>query len=228
MVALFVILTIVAFLVVDAVLLWVRRHRASVRAELGQQSPSLAEILPEPELPGGVFLMPSHLWAALASTGLLRIGFDPLIRAAMGEPDWVDVPATGTEVRRGQPLFSARWGARSVLFVSPAEGTVQGGRMGDGNESEDGWVLTLLPRQASADLAAMPMAEQAAMWFSQEWARLRDFVRGQSLQAVPAVALPDGGQPRPGWMQFEPDPTWDRFVEQFLREGGTDSGRPAR
>jgi hypothetical protein len=219
MVALFVILTIVAFLLLDAIVLWVRRRKAASSAVSELPQNALNEILPEPALPGGVFLAPTHLWVGLVSTGLARIGFDPLIRSVLGQPDWVDVPAAGTIIRKGQPLFSARWGNRSILFASPVEGTVQTGQAAEG-QSEDGWVITLVPARAASDLSALPMAEKAKQWFSAEWARLRDFVQAQSLQAAPVPLMPDGGQPRNGWMKFEPDPTWDHFVQSFLQEKG--------
>jgi hypothetical protein len=219
MVALFVILTIVAFLILDAIVLWVRRRKAATSAASELPATALNEILPEPALPGGVFLAPTHLWVGLAPTGLARVGFDPLIRTVLGQPDWVDVPAAGSVIGKGQPLFSARWGNRSILFASPLEGTVQGGRTPQGN-GDDGFVISLAPKQASADLQSLPMAEKARHWFSSEWARLRDFVQAQSLQAAPVPLMPDGGQPREGWMKFEPDPTWDHFVQAFLQEKG--------
>jgi len=34
---------------------------------------------------------------------------------------------------------------------------------------------------------------------------------------APAMALPDGGSPAPGWLRHEPDATWNSFVEEFLK-----------
>jgi hypothetical protein len=218
MVALFVVVTIVAFLLADAVVLWVRRRRAFEPA--GEAVP-LRELLPEPDLPGGVFLSPNHLWVGLLPAGQARIGFDPLVLAAMGNPDRVDGPRPGAQVKRGDPLFSAHWGTRSVLFASPMDGTVQSACPPAGILDEEGWVVTVEPAHAGTDLGLLPLAEGARQWFAQEWGRLRDFVAAQSLQAVPAMSLPDGGSPAPGWLKLEPDGVWDRFVESFLvqREG---------
>jgi glycine cleavage system H lipoate-binding protein len=220
MVALFVLLTIVVFLLLDGIVLWARRHRGAESAAAVVRNP-LEELLPEPEVPGGVFLSPSHLWVGLQSSGAARIGLDPLLRAALGPPDRVDVPPAGTRVRRGEPLFSARWGTRSILFHSPAEGMVQSPPPAAADEVEEGWVLNLQPAHANNDLKQLPLAEEARQWFSQEWARLRDFAAARSLQASPTMVLPDGGAPAPGWLALEPDDTWDRFVESFL---GRDSG----
>ncbi len=162
-------------------------------------------------------LTPAHLWVSLMPSGQARVGLDPLVRAAMGEPDTIDAPVSGTRVRKGQALFSARWGGRSVMFPSPVEGTVQAACPTDGGLDNDAWVLTLQPEHAKSDLDTLPLAEEAVRWFAGEWERLRAFVAGGGLQAVPAMAMPDGGKPAPGWMKLEPDETWDRFVDTFLR-----------
>ena len=218
MVALFVLLTIVAFLLADAVVLWVHRRRAVEPLASPVAHHLLADLLPEPELPGGVFLSPSHLWVGLQASGDVRIGLDPLVRATLGAPDRVDLPAIGSTVHKGGPLFSARWGTRSVLFHSPADGQVLQGVPATAVFSEDSYVLSLQPAHAQRDLKTLPLAEDARRWFSEEWSRFRDFVAARSLQASPVMALPDGGKPAPGWLQSEPDETWDHFVESFLNQ----------
>jgi hypothetical protein len=213
MVALFVILTIIAFLLADAVVLWVRKHREAATAV--EASQPWRDILPEPALPGGVFLSPAHLWVGLVPSGQARIGLDPLVLAAMGRPDRIDGPVPGVRVRKGEPLFSAHWGSRSILFRAPIEGIVQAGALAGDPE---GAVLTMEPAHAASDLKALPLAETARQWFSQEWARLRDFVAAQTIEAAPAMAMPDGGTPASGWLKQESDATWDRFVASFLTE----------
>ncbi len=223
MVALFVVLVIVLFLVVDGVVLLAKRRRLEALAPVVAAHPiaelaahPIAELLPEPPLPGGVFLAPSHLWISLLAAGQARIGLDPLVRAAMGEPDRLEAPADGARVRKGDVLFAASWGGRSVAFRSPLEGTIQSTCAAGGKVEDDGWVMTLQPDRANRDLGLLPMAEEARRWFSQEWARLRDFVASQGLQAVPAGAYPDGGRPVNGWLRHEPETAWDQFVESFL------------
>jgi glycine cleavage system H protein len=212
MVAIFVVLTIVAFLAADAIVLAVRRRRAESREPAAPANP-LAELLPEPDFPSGVFAAPSHLWIGLLPTGEARLGLDALVRSALGAPDSIDAPVAGTRVRKGEPLFVARWGARSVTFRAPLDGTVLAA--GSAGEGINGWIVRLSPTHAWADLSALPMAEEARRWFSREWARLREFVGAHAMPS-PAMALPDGGAPEPGWMRREPDPTWDGFVEAFL------------
>ena len=213
MVALFVILTIVAFLLADAILLAVRKRRATAPSVV-EDLHGMRELLPEPSVPGGVFLSPSHLWVGLVPAGLARIGFDPLVLAALGNPDRIDGPLPGTRVRKGQPLFTARWGSRTVLFHFPA-GRDRCPFRRPARRRVVG--SSVEPVQARQDLGALPMAEEARRWFSQEWARLRDFVAAQSSRPAPAMALPDGGKPVAGWMRHEPDPVWDGFVESFLK-----------
>ena len=212
MVALFVILTIVAFLVADGLVQWASRRKATASAPAMSPASLLAEILPEPEMPGGVFLTPSHLMVGLIPSGQARIALDALVRSAFGEPDVTETPVFGTRVRKGQPLFTARWGSRTVVFHSPLDGTV----VPPVGDEANGWLLSIDPVQPRQDLGALPMAEDARRWFSQEWARLRDFVAAEAMPA-PAMALPDGGKPAAGWMRHEPDKVWDGFVDSFLK-----------
>jgi hypothetical protein len=212
MVALFVILTIVAFLVVDGIVRRASRRKAVASASILTSVNLLAEILPEPEVPGGVFLTPSHLMVGLIPSGQARIALDAMVRSAFGEPDVVETPVSGTRVRKGQPLFAARWGGRTVVFHSPLDGTV----VPPVGDEANGWLLSIDPVQARQDLGSLPMAEDARRWFSQEWARLRDFVAAEAMPA-PAMALPDGGKPVAGWMRQEPDKVWDDFVNSFLK-----------
>jgi hypothetical protein len=214
MVALFVILTIVAFLVADGIVQWVGRRRAAHAAATPATTGLLAEILPEPSLPGGVFLTPSHLMVGVVPSGQARIALDALVRAAFGEPDAIEAPVHGTRVRKAQPLFTARWGQRTVVFHSPLDGTV----VPTSGEEPDGWILSVEPAQARRDLGSLPMAEDARRWFSQEWSRLREFVAASAGPSpAAAMALPDGGKPVVGWMRHESDRIWDGFVESFLK-----------
>lgn len=213
MVALFVVLTIVAFLVADAIILAVKRRRAEAVEPKAAPSP-LAELLPEPDLPKGVFLAPSHLWVGLLPSGEARLGLDALVRSVLGEPDAIEAPVDGTRVKKGEPLFVARWGKRSVVFRAPLQGTVLASSQQ--SEGSEGWLVRLSPTHAWADLSAFPMAEEAKRWFSREWARVREFAGAHAMPAA-VTALPDGGTPVPGWLQGEPDVTWDGFVEAFLK-----------
>ena len=211
MVALFVILTIVAFLIADGIVQWASRRKAVAAASIATAPSLLEEILPEPAVPGGVFLTPSHLMVGLVPSGQARIALDALVRAAFGEPDAVEAPVPGTRVRKGQPLFTARWGNRTVVFHSPLDGTVT---TAAGDEA-NGWLLAVDAARARQDLGSLPMAEEARRWFSQEWARLREFAA--AAMPAPAMALPDGGKPMAGWMRHEPDTVWDGFVDSFLK-----------
>jgi glycine cleavage system H lipoate-binding protein len=213
MVALFVVLTIVAFLVADAIILAVKRRRAAAFEPTTAASP-LAELLPEPAMPSGVFLAPSHMWVGLLPSGEARLGLDALVRSVLGEPDSIDALADGTKVRKGEPLFVGRWGKRSVVFHAPLDGTVLS--TSQQSEGAEGWLVRLNPSHAWADLSVFPMAEEAKRWFSREWARVREFVGTHAMPAA-VTALPDGGTPMPGWLQREPDATWDGFVDAFLK-----------
>jgi len=199
---------------------WLRRRGLADAVGTGHDLP--ADFLPQPRLPEGAHLTVSHLWITSGAPGEVRIGLDPLVEESLGPPDWIDVPATGGGVRRGGPLFSARWGHRSVLFISPLDGTVRPAGTGAGDRL---YVLTVQLAHGEGDLAPLPSAEAAERWFGREWSRLREFVALRALRDSTVLALPDGGRPARGWLAGEPDETWDRFVDSFLNHHGATGAR---
>ena len=99
MTAILVILTILAFIGVDAVVMALRRHRVAVPMAM-QLTPML-----EPRPPQGIFLDPRHAWVRITTDGTLRVGIDDFLSEALGEVEAVEAPPRGAQVKRGDPLL---------------------------------------------------------------------------------------------------------------------------
>lgn len=221
MVALLVILTIVLALAVDSLVL--HRQGRSVAAETLQ--PVVAMKLPQP--PQGVFLDTAHTWLRITSDGRLRVGIDDFLAEAVGQIDKVDVPAQGTTIERGQPLFTLTVKGRKLVIPSPASGTFMSANAKTQNDPSAvvrdpygaGWVASIWTRDHHAAIAPLRIGAAATAFLREELHRLADFmVPSGSMTRVPVMA--DGGLPGKGSASSLDDKAWDSFSRQFVNASG--------
>lgn len=213
MVAIFVVLFIVLAMTIDAL--------------IGRKvpAPALTAVRREIPLPGGLFLDSGHTWMGLEPSGRIRVGLDDLARAAIGQADRVELPEPGTEVKRGQPLFTLVHGARRAVFASPVDGVVrsvnptlaESPAAVSRDPYQKGWICALSPKNLGTALHSLKIAEEAVEWLRKERERFRDFVASQAWRsAVPGTVLPDGGLPADGILNHLDEEAWASFGRDFL------------
>jgi glycine cleavage system H protein len=223
MVAILVVLFIVISLTVN---FFVERSAARNAPPVAALPPARREI----PLPRGLFLDGGHTWAALEPSGRVRLGLDDLARSALGRADSVEIPRPGTEIRRGQPLFTVVQGQRRATFSSPIDGVLASvnGLLAAHPETlardpyQKGWVLALLPKNLGASLRNLFVADEAARWLAGERERFEAFVSGR-LRLAPQLGavMPDGGRPVDGVLQHLDDDSWNAFTRDFLSRHDT-------
>jgi glycine cleavage system H protein len=213
MVAIFVVLFILLALAIDALV-----HRK-------EPAPAITPVRFETPLPGGLFLDSGHLWTALEPSGRIRVGVDDLVRAAMGRVDKLELPAPGTKVKRGEPLFTAVQGEHRAVFAAPVDGVVGSvnpvlaGSLADLtiDPYRRGWICSLSPKNLGAALRRWKVAEEAAEWLRQERERFDAFVASHAWRsAVPGTVMADGGKPADGILLHLDDKAWEAFGREFL------------
>lgn len=235
MVALFVLLTIIALLTVDYfvqraelkkakattdVAQWVPAHAAEAAAGAATRSP-----VPLDRIPSGIFVDPGHVWVQLEPSGALRLGADMIPAALLGRPDRVDLKPEGTAVRRGDPIATLVRGARSLTLRAPLDGVITRvnpvaqktpERLQDDPYGQ-GWLMWFAPRDLSAALKRMFVAEEATAWARGQLERLRDFVAAGSADAqLVGATLQDGGAPIEGLTDHLDDARWQQLVEEIF------------
>jgi CheY-like chemotaxis protein len=146
-------------------------------------SPGQAEGTPVNEycVPGGAFIAPGHTWVRIEPDGHVRIGIDDFANKALGAIGEVVLPRPGTEVRRGEPLFTFRRGGAGVQFLAPVAGKVL-----DANASvvadsarithspyKDGWICRIEPADLTAELAGLLIGRPVVAWYGEEITRLQ-------------------------------------------------------
>lgn len=222
MVAIFVVLTIIAFILVDAA---VQRSQFQEVAPASKRESAGAVLaaFEDTSLPRGLFLDPGHTWISLLPDGATRVGMDHFAQQAIGRMDAIDLPHAGQEVRQGDDLFAVRQGSRRANFRSPMEGVVQSvnSNLPESvtalDPYENGWICTLKPRNLAQTIRRLPLAEEASAWLKTEINRFRDFVSSQAILApVTGPVLQDGGRVVTGVLELMDDKAWKLFQQGFL------------
>lgn len=216
MVAIFVILTILVLIGIDALIM--RRREAA------------APVSPQPidaHLPNGLFLHPGHSWLQIDRGGTVQVGVDNLVRGLIGGPDQIHPRPVGARVVQGQPMMVLGKQGRHVQVPAPISGRIEAvnpelthnpGFWGE--RHQDGWAYTVRPLQLGEEIEHLRVAEAAAGWLQAQgdrltqWLTERAMVRGQ---LVPT--MPDGGAPIEGALDSLDADAWRDFEITFLPNG---------
>ncbi len=191
MVAIFVVLTIVAFVLVDAMV-----QRSEARKKEAVSQPSLGRSIklewsPDSSIvPGGVYLDKGHTWVALESSGNAKVGMDDFAQSAIGRIDGVELPPIGQDTRRGEKLFTICQGKRKLEFSSPIDGVIVSVNESLVQETEPlkedpfqrGWVCAFRPKDLARNLRRLSVAEEATAWLKLEIQRFREFVTTRPIE----------------------------------------------
>lgn len=218
MTPLLVLLTILAAMGVDAILVARRKRR------LPEARPAPVPMrLPEP--PQGVFLDPAHTWLRITTDGRLRVGVDDFLTEALGGVTAVTAPRAGTAVSRGEPLVTLSLAnGRALTLPSPADGEVVSTNakvLDDPNALVRdpygaGWVVSLFTRDHHAAIEPLKIGSAATSFLRKELHRLAEFL---SAGNAPALVAADGGTPLRGAVASLDEARLAAFAGEFLAAG---------
>jgi len=219
MVALFIALTFIGFVLVDLVVQRLEARRVATAVASGQLW----------DVPRGFFLAEGHTWSYPDSSVGVRLGADALLVHALGAVKKVVAPKPGELVKVGQPLFRLENQGCEMEVLSSITGRVVGLNPDLGKRPElvakdpygAGWICAITPTQSNWDSVKLRSGEKARAWLEQEFHRFREFL---SLQVSPDLALnvtcPDGGLPALGSLTQLPSKGRRAFEAEFLRLPG--------
>jgi CheY-like chemotaxis protein len=182
------------------------RLEAQRRPTVRLVAPSVAETAPPGEyvVPGGVFLSEGHTWVRIEPEGRVRVGLDDFARKALGPIERVEIAPPGSDLDRGDILFTVRRGEEAASFLAPLEGRVvrvheelgRNGALAVESPYERGWVALLEPADLARDLGDLRIGRPVVEWYQEEIARLG---------SRPAAAK-----------------SWSAFEAEFLRAGAAE------
>ncbi len=216
MTAVLVIVSVVALVALDALLLWLRGRKAEpVDAPIRPFAPV--------RVPRGLFLGPGHTWARLTESGELRLGADELLAQAVGGSDRVELRATGDEVEAGDVVATVWRLGRRLDLRSPVGGTVTAGnpslRQSPGLVSADpygsGWLVSVWPVEHAEALRSLKVGDAARRWLEREVQRLAEFLGAATRPAVLGEVVADGASPAIGAALSLGEEEWREFGRRF-------------
>ena len=226
MVAIFVIFTIVAFILVDALVQKSELKRQESTS--GKKSPrSGSWNLPATvkSLPGGIYTDYGHTWLSLNLDGSANVGIDAFAQYAVGTIDKLVLPRVGQEFRRGDDLFTLRQGEREATFKAPIDGVVETVNEAlskdldrvQGDPYREDWLCSLRPHNLASNLRQMLIAEEAFAWLKTEAKRFQEFILSRPVENTAlGIVLQDGGEITSGVLELMDNETWNEFTREFL------------
>jgi glycine cleavage system H protein len=226
MVAIFVIFTIVAFILVDALVQKseLKRREAALQNEAVRRRQWNVPISLR-TLPGGIYTDSGHTWLRLNQDGTANVGIDDFAQNVVGVMDKFLLPKVGQEVRRGDKIFSICQGERIATFCAPVDGVVEGINETLASDPaavksdpyQNGWVCSLRPKNLASNLRQMLIAEEAVAWLKSEIGRFREFILTRPFEHTElGRVLQDGGEISSGVLELMDNNTWDEFIQGFL------------
>ena len=219
MTVLLVILTFLAFILLDALV-----HRRGTAPE------AKAVVVPSPagpepvwvagyQLPETLHYHRGHTWARAVDADTVAVGLDDFARRLIGPADAVRLPSAGTWLRQGDTAFGVGSEGRVAELVAPVEGEVTAVNaellrepsLATGDPYGRGWVLKLRPAHLATSLRNLLSGSLARRWMedAREGLNLR-------LMALSGSVLQDGGEPVADFARHLPAEDWRRLVGDFL------------
>jgi glycine cleavage system H protein len=219
MTVLLVILTFLAFIVLDAIV----GRRAAPEAKAVGVPPLPAE--PEPvwvagyHLPEALHYHRGHTWARAVDPDTVAVGVDDFARRLIGRADEVRLPSAGTWLRQGEKAFGVVSEGRAADLVAPVEGEVtevnrellREPSLATDDPYGRGWVLKLRPAHLATSLRNLLSGSLARRW-------MQDAREGLDLRlmALSGSVLQDGGEPVAGLARHLSAEEWKGLVRDFL------------
>lgn len=221
MVAIFVLLTILLFIAVEAV-----RSHLRVPAAAPVPAPAAAGLGLgwKAALPSGLFLHPGHTWAALASSGAVRVGLDDLASRALGIPSRVSLRQVGEKVAQGDPIVTLECNGRELSLPAPVSGVIEQANQSvladpsalAGEPYDRGWLYEIKASKLGSEIPGLAVAEVAWAWLQDQVHDFGDWLANLGTGQA-GVAMQDGGQPASGALAHVDDAAFAAFGERFIR-----------
>lgn len=199
MVAIFVVITIIVFLIIDYGVQKVQARRTAAKAAI---TPSAASEIRWKEglpisadslsVPSSLFFHRGHSWIKFTSPRLARVGLDDFTQKVLGSIDSIQLPRIGEPVRQGDPLFMLRVGEHKVFLPAPSDGIVSRvntelathPRSLHASPYDAGWICEIQPENISKNMRELLTGDDAVSWELHELSKLQRFIerRGEETQ----------------------------------------------
>jgi len=221
MVAVLVVVSIVALLVLDYFVLRKRRERHASPLPHPQVRP-LSEMVSG--VPDGVFLQPTYTWSRMQENGDFLIGVHPLLLGLVGAPYQLDVLAAGEQIDVGDAFARVGRGEQRLTVRSPISGRIaevnsvlKGEDAWSDLERVNGsWLYRVVPADAADQVPTWMVADRAREWTQSQYARLKEYLFGVQHAGELGLAMTDGGDLPAGILSSLEPEAWEAVQRDFL------------
>jgi len=225
MTVLLVLLTFVAFLLIDH---FHSRNKVLVQPAL-EVAPTKREVLMparlQPSLVGGFQVPdnlryhPGHTWALTESPSLVRVGLDDFASKLTGHIEKITLPQRGQWVRQGQKIWTIHRDGHSVDMVSPIEGSVSeineaalaNPELSRKDPYGEGWLVTVQSPDAKTNFRNLLGGAMARWWTEESAGRLQ-----RLMPAAMGALAQDGGVAVDNLVAALPEQDWEKTVREFF------------
>jgi glycine cleavage system H lipoate-binding protein len=176
-------------------------------------------------IPGGVFISEGHTWASMEEDGTVKVGIDDFAKKFIGRIDDIEMPNLGMNVKRGQPLFYAKQGYRTIPFNAPVSGRVANVNTAlkrdlkalDATPYGGNWVCVVDAEDLDTELPTLKIGKAAVSFYHDELEHMHEHVHktggnGQSGKPEQSPALFNRGE-----LELLNDREWDDIVTEFFK-----------
>ncbi|GBD88262.1 alginate biosynthesis transcriptional regulatory protein AlgB [bacterium BMS3Abin03] len=180
--------------------------------------------MPEFLIPGGVFIYEGHTWANIDEEGTVKIGIDDFAKKLIGKIDAIEFPNLGMIVKKGQPLFTIKQGARTITFRSPVSGKVKEINKPLSNDLEAleytpyerNWICIIDADELDNEIPQLKIGKAAVAFYQEDIEHLQQLKK--KIKTGKEEEYKSDGHIYIGEMEKLDDISWKRFSEEFFEK----------
>lgn len=222
MVALFVLLTFILFIVIDLLVLKAQKKTHPAFEPSYMMADRMVFASRSISLPQGIYLSKGHTWAVKNEYGLIKVGIDDFILKTLGRLSIIKFAEPGVHLKKGDVLFEGSFGSRTFKFRSPVDGTVKftNSNLKGKNITDpygDDWSVLMTADNYDESRKSLLSGKELSAWMKKEFARLKDFLGTHAVKPQFAgVTMQDGGNIVEGALASVTEEGLSEFEEEFL------------
>lgn len=223
MVALFVVLTFLFFILIDLIVLKAQKKK---HPAFEPSNKHLMERLvfdySTLSVPNDIYLSKGHTWAQKNQYGLIKVGVDEFVVKTLGNFSITNIKEPGAIIKKGDIIFEGNSNNHHFKFRSPVDGEIKfinpgiiGKIMKD--PYGDDWSVSMLAPEYETNKSQLFSGDELSTWMKKEFKRLREFLGTHTVKPeLAGVTMQDGGNVVEGALSMVAEEGVIDFENEFL------------
>lgn len=217
MVALFVLITFIIFIVIDIVVLKLQKKNHPALETETKAVFNRKSIL----IPANVFISKGHTWVEQLKDGSAKVGIDDLILKALGHITLTHIIEEGKKIKYGEVVFVGSFNGNKFNFRSPVDGIVK--RINKDLTTKplvdpfSEWSFIVEPSDIKSNLKNLKSGDALTHWLKDEFNKLKDFLDSYPIKPeLAGITMHDGGNIVEGAISSINEEGLKNFETEFL------------